>query len=205
MTRPISAANLAVINSEYAHIVTMVHMAFDEPVFVHTGFGRIVFDGNTYLGVGGLGDIDVLRESELLGPTQISFSLSHVDPNLLAEAKDAGRFKDEITIYEGYRLDTGALVDDPIILWKGTFEYASIKMDSTGSVVVIAQSDLAVLEQKDGGRFSDEDQQRRFSGDLGLEFVADSSTKTLLWGGRPVGQGGGGGLRPFGGENFQRR
>ena len=53
-------------------------------------------------------------------------------------------------------------------------------------ITVTAQHDLAVLNEVDGSRFSDEDQQQRFAGDVGLEFVHQQSTIRLVWGGLTV-------------------
>jgi len=193
MSRSISATNLTEINAAHLHVVTLVHLAFDEPVFLHSGIGTIPYDSNDYIGVGQLGTISEARESEVLGPRPITLQLSGVDPNMIAEAQEAGRFKDDITIYEGYRNDDGTLVDDPWIVWKGWFEYAAISVGGEGVVSITAQHDLAILNEKDGGRFTDEDQQQRFSGDLGFEFITDMATVKLNWGGRTVGGGGAGG------------
>lgn len=186
MSRNISATNLTEINKSHLHVVTLVHLAFDEPVFTHSGIGNITYNSNVYIGVGQLGAISEARESEILGPSPITLQLSGIDPNMILEAQEAGRYKDVITIYEGYRQDDGTLVDDPWIVWKGWFEYAAIIIGEQGVVTITAQHDLAVLNEKDGGRFTDEDQQQRFAGDVGFEFTTDINTLKLNWGGKTI-------------------
>ena len=195
MSRTISATNLTEINAAHLHIVTLVHLAFDTPVFTHSGIGNITFNSDVYVGVGQLGAIGESRESEVLGPKQITLQLSGIDPNMIAEAQEAGRFKDAITVYEGYRNDDGTLVDDPWIVWKGWFDYSSITIGDQGIVIITAQHDLAVLNEKDGGRFTDEDHLSRFLLDVFFEFITNMATVKLQWGGKTI-SGGGAGTSP---------
>lgn len=201
MSRDLSAENVAEIDGQHVHIVNLVHFAFDEPIFVHSGVGVITFDGNQYQGVGHFGGIGNLRESELLGPRPVTLSLSGVNPVFVTEAMEAGRYGDSVTLYEGYRQDDGTLVGDPWVAWSGWYEYASVDQGETATIAVHCQNDLSVLERADGGRFSDEDQQQRFSGDTGFEFVADVTVVKLQWGGRTVGGGGSPGGGPAGGRD----
>ena len=45
----------------------------------------------------------------------------------------------------------------------------------------------AILEEKDGSRFTDEDQQQLFAGDTGFEFVYSMGNAKMVWGGITVG------------------
>ena len=182
MSRSISATNLAEINASHLHPVTLVKIEFDEPVYAHSGIGIITYDGNEYTGVGQLGQIDATKESEDLRPMSITITLSGVNETFLADALKSGNYGDVVTIYEGYRQDDGTLVDDPIIVWKGKYEHSGILADKESSVSITAQHDLAILDEKDGSRFSDEDQQRRYPGDKFFEFIHNMATIKLLWG-----------------------
>ena len=156
--------------------------------------------GNTYLGVGDFGSISEARESEALSPASINLSLSGIDSNLITEAQEAGRYRDAVTIYEGYRQDDGTLVDDPWIVWKGWFEYAGITVGEDSSVSLTCHHDLSVLTDKDGTRFSDEDQLQRYSGDRFLQFVTDQHGLKLVWGGTRVRDRSGADPAPPGGQ-----
>lgn len=226
MSRDISTTNLAEINASHVHLVTMVALDFDTPVYVHSGIGTIEFgaasggstgnvynawkgaveptqgggSGNeyqaskgavepiwssttSYLGVGDFGGISEAKASEVLGPASLTLTLTGIDNSLITEAQEAGRYRDSVTIYQGYRQDDGTLVDDPWIAWKGFFEYASIKIDEESTISVTCHHDLSVLTEKDGSRFSSEDQERRYSGDKFFQFVTDQSGLRLFWGG----------------------
>lgn len=181
MSRDISATNLAEINASHLQPVTMVKMEFGTPVYAHSGIGTLTYDGNDYLGVGAFGSINSTKESESLTPSPLTLSLSGVDSSLIAGALDSGSYGDGITIYEGYRQDDGTLVDDPWIVWKGTLEFSNISLGAEGAISITVKHDLAVLIENDGGRFTDEDQQLRFTGDVAFEFVTDMPGLQLEW------------------------
>ena len=187
MSRSISATNLTEVDADHLHEVVLVKLEFGTPVYCHSGIGTINYGGNDYLGVGQFGSITDAAESEQLSPSSLTLQLSGVDSSLITEALDSGSYGDIVTIYIGYRQDDGTLVDDPWVLWRGIFEYSSITQGQENVVSITVQHDLATLNQTSGARFSDEDQQRRFSGDVGFEFVADMAGVDLRWGGGPVG------------------
>src|SRR5690606_25927271 len=188
MSRGLSTDNQTAVDGGHVHQVLLGKFEFDTPVYVHTGVGTITYDGNDYLGVGDFAGVSSVEESEDLSPALARFVLSGFDSTFLSEALDSGNYGDVITIYEGYRKDDGTLEDDPWIIWKGTFEYSEFVRGQQNAIAVIGKHDLAVLDEADGSRFTDEDQRNRFSGDLGLSHVHEAATKLsdLLWGGKKV-------------------
>ena len=191
MSREIGAPNVAEVTAEHLERVALVHMAFDDPLFVHSGLGIITFDGDEYIGIGTLGTIADAKESEALGPAALTFTLSGVDMNLVAEALDAARYGDAITVYEGYVDDAGALVSDPWIIWAGKVDATGAVIGTDPSVSVIGQHDISSLDEIDGSRWTNEDQQAKFSGDKFFEHIAAVPNLKLLWGGGPTTTGSG--------------
>ena len=188
-SRRLSVINTAQVDSTHVHTVTMVKLGFDAPLYVHSGVGTISYDGDDYVGVGGYGGISAARESEDLGPLSLTLSLSGVDSDHISEALDSGNLYDVVTIYQGYRQDDGTLFDDPWVVWRGWYEFAGIEMAEDSGISITCQHDLSILTEKFGSRYSDEDQQKAYTGDVGLEFTADMAGVKLLWGGLPVRSG----------------
>lgn len=187
MSRGLTTANEGAVDASHVQIVLLAKFEFGTPVYVHTGVGTITYDGDDYLGVGDFGGVEGVEESSDLSPANTKFVLTGFDAALLSEALDSGTYGDVITVYEGYRKDDGSLEDDPWILWKGTYEYATAVLGDENGIAIVAQHDLARLDDKDGGRFTDEDQRNRFSGDVGLEHIHTIATQKLVWGGESTG------------------
>jgi hypothetical protein len=186
LSRDISATNVAQIDAAHLHEVVLVKLEYDTPVYVHSGVGTITFETNDYLGVGNLGSLSAPREQEQVTPASIQLTLDGITTGNVTEALDSGNLYDPVTIYVGYRQDDGTLVDDPWVLWKGWYEYASISLGEESAVSVTCQHDLSILNEKKGDRYSDEDQQSKFTGDVGLAFTANMASTKLIWGGGPT-------------------
>lgn len=186
MSRELTALNQAEVDSDHLYDVVLAKLEFDTPVYVHSGLGNITYDGNEYLGVGNLGDVEATKETEALGPQPLDLTLDCTDAVYISEALDAGNIYDPVTLYVGYRNDDGTLVDDPWIPWKGFYEFAAVRQGDSNVITVTCQHDLTWLDEKDGGRYSDEDQKNTYASDEGFEFVTDMATLKLFWAGGPV-------------------
>ena len=171
MTRDIGATNVTKVDASHVHEVLLVKLEWDNPAYVHSGFGTITYDGDAYLGVGGFGSVTGARESEALGPLPITLTLSGVDATFISLALTSVAYKDAVTVFLGYRKDDGALEADPWLVWKGWYEYAEISQDDTSTISITCQHDLAVLNEINGSRFSDEDQKQTYASDDGFEYL----------------------------------
>jgi hypothetical protein len=181
MTRSLSALNVTEVEANHLHEVIMVKMEFGTPVYCHSGIGTITFDSNDYLGVGSFGSVSQTRESDVLSPAPVTLQLSGVDAAQITEALDAGSYGDVVTMYKGYRQDDGTLVDDPWLFFRGWYEYATVNLDIESTISIRIQHALAILGEKKGTRFTDEDQQRVYAADVGFEFVHAMGTTKLFW------------------------
>lgn len=179
----LGTANQAQAQASHRREIAMAKIEFSTPVYVHSGMGNVTYDGNTYLGVGSYGSSDV-SESENLGPAPIRLQLSAVDTALVTEALDSGNFGDAVTLYVGYLDDAGALIADPWIAAKGTLDHMVFTRGDDNVITLVAQNELASLDTIAGDKFSTEDQEEKFTGDVGLEFATDQNFSTLRWGGR---------------------
>lgn len=187
MSRNLTAAAQAQATAQHYTMLVMVKFEFggspSTSVFVHSGVGTVTYNGDNYIGVGSFGAISEVRESQRTKPGAIELQLDALNTVYLAEALNAGAYGDPVTIYAGYRASDGSLVADPWTLWTGWFEFASISAGTDNMISVTAQHDLSVLDERDNSRFTDEDQQRKYSGDLGFQYVHEAATAKIVWGG----------------------
>ena len=196
MSREIGSTNTASAEGASVEPVALLKLDLDDPVYAHSGVGVIEYDGNDYIGVGLLGSVTAPSETDELGPQPVTFGMSQIDANLMQYAMSAANYGDEATLYRGYRQDDGTLVSDPYIVWAGTVESTGAKVGPGGQIGITCNHDLAALDQINGGRYTDEDQQDKYSGDKFFSHIADIPTLKLLWGGGPTRTGSAPGLGP---------
>ena len=184
MPRELTSSVVTIVEGGFIEPVLLAKFDLDEPAYFHTGLGTITYDGNDYVGVGNLAGIGNARESELVGPRPFTVSLSGLDFNAVSKAKDSASYGDVVTIYYGYRQSDGTVYSDPIVWTKGKIERVDISQGEESTISVTIDHDVNVLNEKDGSRFTDEDQQDTYSGDEFFKFLHDMPTKVLQWGGR---------------------
>jgi len=184
MSRTLAAATEAHAEGTHIHPVLLARIDFTTPVYAHTGLGIINFESNDYLGIGNLGGLSGLSETENLVPSPVTMTLTGLDSNIFTESMNAANYGDKVFLYIGYRNDDGTLVGTPWNFYKGRVEHGSGVRGSDNSVSIIVQHVLAILNKKIGTRYTDESQQKKSSGDLGLQFVAQMKDLKLTWGHR---------------------
>lgn len=155
-------------------------------VRVWSGFGDLIFGGNTYLGTGIAGTITAHTEQVTLVAEKKTYQLSGTDPALVSEADFDSSFGRSVTEYLGFLTRAGALVATPEINWEGRMDSCR-RIDGAAPLIeVSAEYRLALVDQVDGWRYTQEHQQQFFPGDDGFRYVPMLETTELLWGGGRV-------------------
>ena len=87
MTRAITTAVQNEFDADVLRPFYAVELAFDSGTSrIWSGYGEITFGGNTYLGVGTLGSISSISETQEIAATGIRFGLSGIPSDILAVA-----------------------------------------------------------------------------------------------------------------------
>lgn len=140
----------------------------------------------THTGVGTLGKIFALQEGAELQPYSGQMELSGVDPAMIAIALGSHYQGRSVKLWLAL-LDAGHVpIGAPFLAFDGRMDTMKITLGSSATIVLSVQSHLADWENPRVRRYTNEDQQQLFSGDKGLEFVAQIVNKKLNWGGEVV-------------------
>jgi hypothetical protein len=183
-SRDINSSTLAAAQASSIHPVIFAKLEFDDgTVNVHTELGDITWGGDTYTGVGKIGSIGTAEEVSDLSLTNIALGLSGLPTDLVSaffNQKYKGR---RATIYLGYlSLTTRVLVDTPTILYRGIMDKPDFVRGKTFSITLTIANRFAKWNSAVVRRYNNADQQNRYPGDKGLEFIERNTNKTLIWG-----------------------
>lgn len=81
-------------------------------------------------------------------------------------------------------VDDNHIIADPYLVRAGRMDYVSVAADGDTTRITAQYEDRLVdLERARERRYTDEDQQYEYPGDLGFEFVSALQDKQLIWGG----------------------
>lgn len=185
MARTITASVVTELQLDRIRPRTLVHFNFDGgAVRLCDDIRDIVFDGNTFTGVGHLGKVSPVNETAGLRANGINFTLSGIPSSLIDESTGQHVQGRTVEMWKAF-LDSGdALIADPIKVFAGRIDQMIIA--DAGDTVVItvsAENRLVDLDQPLETRFyTDQDQQSEFAGDLGMEFVTKMQSTIFVWG-----------------------
>ena len=148
-----------------------------------TGYGNLSWGGNTYAGVGHFGGIDRVDEASDQSARGITFSLSGVPSALISVGLNDAYQGRTCSLYIGALDSAGAIVVDPYLMFSGRIDVMAIEdSGDTATILLSGESRLIDLNRPRARRYTHEDQQIDYPGDLGLEYVAGLQDKQLYWG-----------------------
>jgi len=162
-----------------------------------TGYGSLTWNGHTWTGDGGLMQISSVQEVSELQAINFTVSLNGDLSSLIPVALAQVRRGLLGSVWLGLLTDTGALIADPFLCFKGRADKPDIVPDPAHTVISVAyESRLIDAERVRQRRYTSEDQKLRYPADLGFDFVPALQNSVTPWGERRVGvspSGAGGG------------
>lgn len=171
-------------------IALLVDLAFSGGTQYFTTWGvNIVSGGNTYQAFGSMVDVQGLGESEDSGAERITMEFTIVNTAVLAQAiGDATVYRGrDVTIRGQFMNDTYQPAGAAVVRWKGKMSKHSIQRrpsksgPGTGRIKLECVRAGARFRNAEGLRLTHAQQQKRFAGDVGLEYVAELVEKPTLW------------------------
>ena len=178
MPRDISAGMLTPLLGNNISPAFLVQLAFKtQTVFAWTGVGDLVFNGNTYLGVGDLGEISPVVEGTTVQADGMNLTLSGIDNNLLSECLTDIQLGAPVTVSLAFLDGNGNIFGTPFPCFVGQVDQPKIEIGmKTLSITLALESKLSDLGRANQRRYTSADQEARFPGDticFAVEYLND--------------------------------
>jgi len=189
--RDISAANIAAIKSAVVRPIIFVRLDFDTGVQrFHTEIGprtatHPVYGSETYTGLGDFGGITgEVTESIGNAPQAVRIALSGINGTLISESLAEDYHRRDVDIMLGLDNASGQLVGDPVVLWGGYMDKPGFTFEQgKADLIMTCESKATLLQDRPDVRFTDEQLQSDYTGDLAAEYVFRMQDLVLEWGG----------------------
>lgn len=148
-----------------------------------TGVGDLDYRGHVWKGLGILGSISPIKSATDLAIQEVRFSLSGVSAESLALLSPAVRKRPARAWLGSFNKATGNIVRDPFELLDCEMDTQDFTVDDNGmaTLFIVARSGFYTLERAIDEVWSDQDQQRRFPGDIGLRDLASLQNAEVHW------------------------
>lgn len=143
----------------------------------------VIWDGDTYTGLGHLLSVDTIEEREQLSTYGARLSLSAVPTDIVATAMTEHYQGRALAIYQALFDEDHQIIEDPMLPWSGFMDTMSIELGASAATVTLTGVHrLHDMDRARGGRYNDGDQQARFAGDRYFEFLEEMQNTNLHWG-----------------------
>ena len=188
MARNITTAFNNAVSAQNVIPFFAVSLAFNTgTLYLWNGYGDITMtaggSSNTFTGLGDLISVSPIGESDQVEAIGASLSLTGIKSSLISAALSALYTNRNASIYLGLFDANKSVVSDVYTLFKGKMYIMKIDEGAeTASITLNIENRLIVFDRPKERRFTHEDQQNRFAGDLGFEFVPDLQDKEIIWG-----------------------
>ena len=146
------------------------------------------YGGDHYLGVGDMGQIDTISESDDLSPSGITLALSGIVNDYLSIAINEDYQGRDCKVYFALLDESFDLIADPVLVFQGRMDTMTANIGAeTSSVLLTVENHLADWNRPRVRRYNQRDQQVDYPSDLGLEFIEQITDKPIVWGQNPAG------------------
>jgi len=159
--------------------VILVEIDFaSAPIYVHSGFGELLFNGNTYYGISAFGNISVRNEETQLNPQRLTLTLNGVDKRFINEIQENLNYQNrDVYIWKALLDDNYKLIGTSGQLWyRGTTGNATITEEpaSTVSVSIDVNNFLAQWNRPSNLRYNNKTWVNLYPGDTIMQYLIDA-------------------------------
>ncbi len=163
--------------------IVLVEMAFDSGTLrMWSGGGDLYWNSLTWLGAGELGSVSEIKETEDVQANGITLSLTGIPSEYISLALSESYQGRTVTVWLGFLDSALEVISDPKQIFSGRMDVMEISEGAeTSSISIAVESRMIDLLKSREWRYTHEDQQIDYPGDMGLEFVSDLQNKEIKW------------------------
>jgi hypothetical protein len=182
MPRDLANPNLTAVLSQYLEPVLLVRLDFTtETLYLASTPFNLVWNSQTWLGVGALGSVSGVTESVATEAQATTLKITGIPLEYVTDALEVVKYGGLAQLYLGF-LSQGALVTDPIPANLGLIDEPSLSIGpDTCEISITIESEMADLQRARGGRYTMCDQRSRYPNDGSCDYVSLIQDKLLLW------------------------
>ena len=150
--------------------------------YIWSGIGPLVYNSNTYLGVGSLGGIGTINEGTEVQAAGTALTLSGIDPALYSACMDDIQLGAPAQIWFAC-LNNGQIIGTPYLLFSGQVDKPHISTGATTITVSLAlENRLANLQRASARLWTAADQNKDNPTDSAFNWVEILNDISLRWG-----------------------
>ena len=184
MRNGVTSATALTMASSAITLAILCQLTFiSQTIYMWSGIGPLVWNGNTYLGMGTFGGVSGIEETTETRAVGIKLTLSGIDPTLLPEALNDYQQGLPVILWLALFDNNGSIIPNPICSFSGRCDSSKISVDGSGATLEInAESRLIDMNTSVVRRWTPADQPLINPSDLSLRWVPSLVNTPIYWG-----------------------
>lgn len=179
---PFSDSMVDYLSRDRVTPVIAASIEFDSgTVYVHSGTGTIVLNGFVYYGMGRMGSVDDVSETNTTSPTQLKLTLSGLDMALFATTLNERCVGKPAEIYLVV-LDESGVAQVADLIFKGKVSSTGATAGETNALQYTVSNIFEDWQRAFPDRYTDESHQAAQPGDRIFRYVAQMAERSIYWG-----------------------
>ena len=191
MPRDLDPTFSAALTNKVIYPVILVDLNLNnQTLHVWSGIGPLTWNGNTYTGVGTLGEVQPAQEDTVVQANGANVSLSGVDPTVLADALSDLQLGGTVTQWFGLLNPAMlTLIGQPACMFSGLMDAPTVTCGVPGPngepgraiISIPLETRLAMLKEGQRKLYSRADQNLKYPNDTGFQYVEQENYLALIW------------------------
>jgi hypothetical protein len=175
----------AALTANLIYPVRLVQLTFkSQTVYLWSGPGSLVWNSQTFMGVGSLGSIGAITEGVDINADGTTITLSGIDPLLLAESLTDIQLGATASIWLGAVTPQRTLIGTPYLMFSGTVDAPTITPGvDTISITLNLENRMLDLARPNMRRYTSADQRIAYPTDSAFGWVEQLNDAAWNWGG----------------------
>lgn len=150
---------------------------------IWSGFGDLSWSSETWTGAGTLFSVSSVEETADTSAKGITVTLSGIPADMISLVLSDIRQGKSGKVYLGFLNSSGAIISDPVLAFEGRLDIPALQEEAESATISISyESRLIDLQRTRESRYTNEDQQRAYPGDVAFEFVPNLQEIQINWG-----------------------
>lgn len=152
------------------------------PQYIWSGVGPLVYNSNTYLGVGSLGGVGTISEGTEVQADGTALTLSGIDPALYSACLTDIQLGAPAQVWFAC-MSNGQIIGTPYLLFSGQVDKPHITTGANTITISLAlENRLANLQRASARLWTAADQNMEYPTDSAFNFVEILNDMALRWG-----------------------
>ncbi|HGH4717946.1 TPA: hypothetical protein ACNH1J_002890 [Enterobacter hormaechei] len=179
---PFSDSMITWLSRDRVTAVLAANVQFESgTAYVHSGTGTLVLGGYVYYGMGTLGTIDDVSETNTTSPTQLRMTLSGLDMSLFAKTLNERCVGKTAELYL-VAMDDNGVVQVADLIFKGRVSGTGATSGETNALQYTVSNIFEDWQRPFPDRYTDESHQASQPGDRIFRYVAQMAERSIYWG-----------------------